>query len=223
MSKTKYLIPILILSLLCPLKIKAACTEEEKKEFKKIEDEYKITYEFDTETKDYNLFLYFPKTNLYSYAFTEEMFNKMELVENSTNVVKYPNVNSGNHEFYVVGKTSSCNEVLKTIEIKLPKYNKYSEDPLCNGIEEFVLCHPTYDKDIDYETFVSRVNSYKKKLEKEEQQKTDDIVEEDDAAKTIKYIKENLLQIIIIAVFVIVVIITTILTFNSIKKSRRLE
>ena len=53
MNRKKYLILTTMLSLLCINKTYAACTQQEINDFKKIEDEYKITYKFDKETKTY--------------------------------------------------------------------------------------------------------------------------------------------------------------------------
>ena len=44
MNKTKYFVLLTTISLLCPLKINAACTEEEIKQFKEAEEKYKVTY-----------------------------------------------------------------------------------------------------------------------------------------------------------------------------------
>ena len=121
--------------------------------------------------------------------------------------------------------TETCDDVLKTTILKLPKYNKYSEDPLCEGIEEFDLCNSTYDKEIDYDTFVSRVETYKRTKNKNENINNDnDTGNNNKLLNNMKtYIEENLIQIIIVTVFIILVVITTIITAKSIRKSRRLE
>ena len=99
-------------------------------------------------------------------------------------------------------------------------YNKLSEDPLCEGNEDFVLCNPSYDKEIDYDTFVSRLNTYKKNKGNNPSSSSNSVKEEN---AIITYIKNNLVSIITITIFIILVIITIILTAKSIKKSRRLE
>ena len=45
----------------------ASCTQEELNEFKKIENEYKVTYEFNKDTKDYTMTLYSPLPYKYNY------------------------------------------------------------------------------------------------------------------------------------------------------------
>lgn len=200
----------------------AACTKEDYDAFKKVEDEYTVKYSFNKETKDYIVTFYGTMFDKYGYT-TPEKMNLEKLVTSTNTSFAYSGIKSGEYVIEVLGYTEECQETLKTITLKLPKYNSLSEDPLCEGIEEFVLCQPTYDKDIDYETFVSRVNTYKKTKEKE----PEEIIEEPEETKPIEelleYIKNNLFQIIVITVFIILLIITTIITAKSIRKSRRLE
>lgn len=220
MIKNKLLF-IALLSLFIPSTIYADCTKEEINNFKKIEDDYKITYEFNKDTKLYTLTFYSPEPDIYDYTSPDSnTFLNCEVINNNT--VKCSNIQSDEYNFEIIGMTDSCDITLKKIKITLPKYNTYSEDPLCEGIEEFVLCQPTYDKDIDYETFVSRVNSYKKNhpVKEDIDEKKEEPKEQN---KIIKYIQDNLFQIIIMIVFITLVIMTIILTAKSIKKSRRLE
>ena len=123
------------------------------------------------------------------------------------------------YDIYIIGQTEQFDDILKAITLNLP-YNSLSEDPICEGIEEFVLCQPTYSKEIDYDTFVSRVNTYKKSKVTQSSSNNNNSNKENEL---ITYIKENLLTIITISIFIILVIITIILTARSIKKSRRLE
>ena len=217
MKKRKYFILTAILFLSCIPKTYATCTQEEINEFKKVEDDYKVTYEFNHDTKDYNVTFHTPLINKFDYEiYTNIKLNCQKL--NEIEVECY-NIPINEYELSIVGTSDSCNDVLKKLTLKLPEYNIYSDDPLCEGIEEFYLCQPTYEKKVDRETFESRVNTYKNSNKKEETEKNETLEEN----KISEYIKENLIQIIIIIVFIILVIITIILTANSIRKSRRLE
>ena len=224
MKKNKYLLIITLLSLLYPIKTHAECTKEEIDYFKQIESKYKVTYEFNKSTKDYTLTYHIANPEKYDYAITSGItedilveFNKI-----NDNVIEVNKIPPGNYTIEVMGITETCNDTLKKINLKLPNYNKYSEDPLCEGIEEFVLCQPTYDKEIDYETFSSRVATYKKNLKQNET--TDDIDEiTEEENKIITYLKNNMFQVITVSIFIILIIITIILTASSVKKSRRLE
>lgn len=224
MKKKKYIALTLMLSLFCITKTHASCTQEEKIEFNKIEDEYKIVQEINKENKTYTLKLIRTNPNMYDYVF----YISGELICNDINetTAECYNFTPGTYRIEIKGQTNTCNDVLKEISLKLPKYNEYSENPLCEGIEEFVLCQPTYEKEIDYETFVSRVNTYKKtKQEKIENEIKQQSPQNDNKIinNIISYVKENLIQIIIITIFIVLLIISIVVTINQAKKSRRLE
>lgn len=223
MKTIKYLIYTIMLLLLCISNTYAACTEEEIKEFKKIEDQYTVKYEFDKTSKTYTIYFNTYQPDKYRFQIYSE--KKIECTKLDENISKCINFPPEEYDVEIYGVTSTCKDVLKTITLDLPQYNKYSDDPLCEGIEEFVLCNPTYKKEIDYETFVSRVETYKKTKEKQEKLENNDNQNENNnfLDKILDYVKNNLVQIIIIVVFVILLIITTIITAKSIRKSRRLE
>ena len=223
MIKNKIILLMISLSLFMPSTIYADCTKEEIDNFKKIEDEYKVTYEFDKDSKTYTVYLTNPNTSKYTFSgsiFDES--NSVSLTEDKK--TKIEKVKAGNYNVKILIANDTCEVVLKEISLELPKYNQYYNDPLCEGIEEFVLCQQTYNKDIDRETFISRVEAYKKsKKEKEEKENNSKNKEEKKDNEILKYVEENWFKIAIIVVFIIMVIITIILTAKSIRKSRRLE
>ena len=222
MNRKKIIISTLILSLFSINQVYASCTKEELEEFKKIEKEYKVTYEFNKATKDYTVTFNSPKTGIYDYIFRIDENKICKDIDELGIKTECYNISPGEYEIEIIAKTENCNDVLKKTTLKLPQYNNFSDDPLCIGIEEFYLCKSTYDKKIDYETFVSRVNTYKKtkenkdenQIEKHENTKNEEIK---------KFIENNITKIIIITIFLILLIITMIVTIKSIRKSRRLE
>lgn len=218
MKKYTYLITTLIFFLL-PIFTYADCTETEIDHFKRIESNYRIESTLDKETGYYKLTLYNPEPEKYTYEINS-INNYIVCNISKTSDTECNYIPPASYSINVVGNTDTCNTTLKRTFLRLNPYNKYSEDPLCEGIEEFVLCQETYDKEIDYETFVSRVNIYKEqKTTKQEEQKQPII----DVDKIKEYVEDNLFEVIIIAIFVILVIVTVIITIKSYKKSRRLE
>ena len=223
MNKTKYLLTTLSLFIMLPSITYAECTKEEINHFKEIEDDYKVSYEFNKETKDYNITFTMPYEEIYSFSYKRSKTGDYDAeIENDILTIKEYGYQPGEMIVEIIGSSETCNSTLKTIRLKLAKYNSYSEDPLCSGIEEFVLCQPTYEKEIDYDTFVSRVNTYKKARNINDS-KIDENDNNSHILTILNFIKANLFNIIIISAFIIITITTVIISVKSVKKSRRLE
>ena len=221
MNRKKYITLTLMLSLLCTNKVYAACTQEEINEFKSIEDEYKIEPQLNMETKKYSVKFIRTKPDKYEYRIYFKGNLGCDDTDEITSICS--EFNPGTYKLEIIGMSESCNDVLKFISLQLDPYNKHSESPLCEGIEEFVLCQKTYYKELSEEEFESRVNTYKRtqqeKINNEKEQEKNKEINK----QIISYIKEYLMQIIIVVVFIILIITTAIVTAKSIKKSRRLE
>ena len=197
--------------------IYAECTNEDFNNFKKISDEYKLTYEYNQETKLYDITFYDPAPEKYTFVINGAADGEFKIKDK--NNYTYVGISPGDYKITIKGITDACQDVFKTINLNLPKYNKYSEDPLCKGNEEFVLCQPTYDKDIDYDTFKERLEVYKKT-------KTENNAKNNNTKKeniVINYIKNNIVQVSLIAISLVLVIIIIISIAKRQKKSRRLE
>ena len=228
MKKKRYIALILILSLFYVDNVYASCTEDKIKEFNKVKNEYKIITEYDNKTQTYNMMIETANNSNFGYVFTIDYSYSCEKVSNT--LTKCTGLKPGTTFIgRVIGLTNQCNDLLKEEEIKLIRNNKYYGDPLCEGIEEFVLCQEMYDKEIERETFEDRIEKYKETKEEkieEEKQKNEQMTEkniENIINKTTEYIKENLIQVIIVLIFIILTTITAIILIKSAKQSRRLE
>lgn len=224
MNKKKYIILTLILSLFNIKNVYAECTQEELDEFAKVEDQYNITYEYDIASKTYTLIAKRTLPDKYDFYILMERYGDTSCEEQNETITKCFNIPPGQElEIKIVGQTSSCDKTFKEYTMVLPKTNEYYDDPLCEGIEEFYLCQPTIEKDIDYETFLSRTKTYIKTKQKKELASSN----ENDNNQNIKKIKDYILnhktQIIVIILFIILVTISSITAYRSIKKRRRLE
>ena len=223
MIKKRYIVLTLVLSLIGINKSYAACTQDQLDAFKLVEKEYKVTYELNRSTNDYTVNLYEDENDKYEYVFDENLVkDRMLSIINNSIVIE--NVPFGEYTLEIKSKEQNCNETLKTITIKLPRYNQYSEDPLCDGIEEFYLCQETYEKVVDRETFESRVKTYKKTKEQQNEERPTEPEEESNKLnELLLYTQNHLIEVIIVVMFIILVIITTIVTIKQSRKSRRLE
>ena len=218
----KKIITIILVSLIINTNIiYAECTTEEQEYYKSIEDKYQTTYVFDKESRTYTMTLTYGDMSAFSYI-TENAAIENANTEVFDDRVVISNLVPGQYIISVEGVTDSCNDVFKTEEITLPEYNQYAYDPVCEGIEEFVLCSPTYDKELDYDTFISRVNSYKKN--KANQDKTDNNTEEKPTIK--EWIKDNYMYFIYAIIGIVVLLIIALIIkviYNHERKRRRLE
>ena len=76
-----------------------------------------------------------------------------------------------NIKYKILSKNAACSdELLITQYIKLPVYNKYSTDPLCDGLDNYNLCYTFIDTNLTYDEFKEMVEAYRtKKPEKQEE------------------------------------------------------
>lgn len=201
--------------------IYAECTTKDKEYYESIKDKYNISYEFDKDTKAYKLYLTYGDISTFTYyAIGDGIDNSGSYMDENKIVID--NLIPGNYAIYVIGASESCSDTFREEAIALPQYNEYSFDPICEGIEEFVLCSPTYDKEIDYDTFISRVNSYKKNKSAKDS-KTDNKTEKITITEWIKNNSKYIIYGLIgIAVIIIMIIIIKII-YNRERKRRRLE
>ncbi len=201
--------------------IYAECSTKDTEYFKNIEDKYQITYNFDKESRKYILTLTYEDIDLFTYEIVGDGMDEATLETQDKKLI-INNLPSGDYTIYIVGNTNSCSDIFKKEELTLPKYNQYAYDEACNGIEEFVLCSPTYDKELDYKTFISRVNSYKKS---KENIKTIDS-EEDEENTLLEWLKYNYIYIIYIVIGIVILSIIALiikLIYKHERKRRRLE
>jgi len=201
-----------------------SCKMDIIKEFANVENSYKVSYRYNIEKQSYTLILNYHKDKNFEYKIYDKEDIECEQINKTTK--ECHNFQPGKYGYEIYGENENCLQVVKVLEVEIKKLSNYSTDPICNGIEEFVLCQEDYYKEIDYETFISRANTYKrtkqKKQQKEEIEKQQNQNKKQQAKIKI-YIEENLSQIIITGVFIILVIITIIVTIRTEKKSRRLE
>lgn len=221
MNKIRTLL-FLSLFILLPNVVYASCTKDELNYFKRVEDNYKVEYKFDKNTKTYDLYLHSPERKKYTFdinGYEDKITSIYE--ENGVVITNLSNIAPGTIKIKIIGNTTTCDSILKTYDLELAPYNYYSEDPLCEGVEEFYLCQPTYGKEIDYDTFVSRIEIYKKNHTVTDEKTDDNRFYYTDLI--INFLKENMFEIIASIIFIIVLTVTIVLTAKSIRKRRRLE
>ena len=224
----KILFTLLLVTI--PFYVYADC-ESDKKEFERIESQFKVSYEYNANNDSFTITLYNPQYNKYSYLFYDfEAYEKDINTNGATKTIKIKGYKKTEFKYWI-SKEKNCKS-LKNETITLKKPNKYANSDLCDGYEDFVLCQEDYEKEIDQETFESRLETYKQSLEKEkeieiqekeEKKEKEKITFSQIIDKIIDFIEENLTTIIIVIVFLIILTVSTILMVKSYIKSRRLE
>ena len=134
MKNIKYSFFSIIVFLLTLPNVYASCSQAEINDFKKVEDEYTIKYKFDKDSKSYILTFYYNDLDKYTYSWGEDLTD-LQYLEEKEKSFKMKTKKTGEYKIEVVSVNEECDEPLKTISVNLPEYNKYADDPLCDGIE----------------------------------------------------------------------------------------
>ncbi len=119
---------------------------------------------------------------------TENMYVEVTNdLNDEVKVYRYSDTSDGNFSFnwenvknlvtitfkvYASSVTGCEGFLLKTITLKLPRYNDYSLYSVCNNFSDYYLCQKfvTYE-DVDYGSFMTKMRSMvEKKMEKEQEQ-----------------------------------------------------
>ena len=186
MKNIKYIFFTLLTFVINIFSVYASCTNEEVNLLKDLADDIKITYKHKGIIENEEIVLYnqFDVTvkNMNDDLYILFRSGSEQLIPN--NGVINTELSSGKWYFDIYSK--KCDVKIDQIVFSLPKFNLYSLDPLCNGIDgnDFPLCGKYYEYDVDYDNFVERVNHYRimHKIKDESSDKKD--------------VDDNLLQII---------------------------
>ena len=195
--------------------VNADCDNDRINELKNLAKNVEITYELDENKSEEELKAYDPDsiaggvvkiiiTGLTEgLSITDEVANVTYNYDDTDNgIIVIYNVTNGSRTFKVY--STECDKKVRTLFIKIPTYNKYSLDPLCQNIpkEELSVCNTWYESTISYDEFKKKVENYnalKNPIEPEvKKNKFDEIIE---------LLKKNYLYIVITIVLLIVMVI----------------
>lgn len=163
MRSVKYLIFTLLISFISIFHVYASCTDEEISSLKELVKDIKITYKHLGKVEDevgiyYNRFEVNVKNvpdDFYILAISDTY--KLQPKEGIITEI----FNNGTWDFNIY--SNKCNEKISEIKVFIPKFNTYSLDPLCEGIDgqDFPLCGKYYEYDVSYNDFEKRVKHYR--------------------------------------------------------------
>lgn len=229
MKKLVRLLLLNILLIIVPTIAYADCESE----FKEVESEFSISYEYNTSNKSYTITLVNPDYNKYSFVFnnTEEIENANMSVDGTKLTAVISNYKGESYPYKISGVVNECaGIILKNEVFVLKKVNKYADSPLCEGNEEFVLCQKDYGKEIDEATFESRIKQYEKAKEAGDTVIDDDIPSKNKDEPTtstiqsiIKIVKEHKWIVGVAIGVLIIIILSVVLIVKREMKRRRLK
>ncbi len=162
MNKCKYLVMAFLLTLFINISfVKADCTNEEIAKLKDEAGKIKVTYEHLGRVDLYDDILY----NLFNVEITNvpnDFYIKVydDIIYKPVNGKVEKKLSTGKWEIRIY--SNKCEKQIDKINLKLPTFNMYSLDPLCEGIDgrDFPLCGKYYEPRVSYADFEKRVKSY---------------------------------------------------------------
>lgn len=219
MKKKLLFIFIIILSSITI--VNADCTKEEISSLQKEARKIKITYKHLGGVEGIDGGIYYNSFSVNIKNIPDDFYvildgvNRKYIPENNT---VFDTLDNGKWTFSFY--SNSCNSKISTIAVKLPRFNTYSLDPLCEGIDgnEFQLCGKYYEYNVSYDDFKLRVENYRKthKIIKEEEKKEEKSIEEI-LSNILSFIQKYKLYFIAVAVLFIIVVVVLII----IRKNRK--
>lgn len=221
MKNIKYMLITIIFLFINIFYVNASCTSEEIQELKDLAKDIKITYKhkgkvITDEGVFYNLFDIKVK-NIDNDMYVSVDNGNMILNPVESEIVETFNNGTWNFDVY----SNKCEEKINTIKVYIPRFNVYSLDPLCEGIDgdDFALCGKYYEYDVKYDNFVARVKHYRATYKIDDSKEVEK--EENRVEMVFNYILEFIvkykLYIIISAVVILITIVITII----IKKNKK--
>lgn len=225
MKKNKYILFTFLILSLSILSVNAECTKEDLLSEQEKANNIKITYSHLGEvikedgSKVYNEFLVTAKNVEEGQYIHLTPFTNNEFIEKDNTI--QITLTSGKWEYNIY--SSKCDEIIKTINVKLPRFNTYSLDPLCKDIDsdDFPLCSKYLEYEVNRETFERKITEYKKThANKEPEEVKDNFSIKDIINKVLEFVSEY--NLFIAGFLLIILIILLVIIVNKRKKKRNI-
>ena len=173
MRKLLIVITILFSFLVLKTDVNAACSYTRTANLKKIASNVDVSYTYTIVDNKATFDIRFANltNDIYLYdSQNNKIYNQNGeiLLQNFADGTKY--------RFFIKSNDTDCkDEVLSTKYVTLPKYNRFYGDPLCEGIESYVLCQRWGSFNISsYTDYINQLRKYKASLVKEKEIETEE-------------------------------------------------
>lgn len=225
MKKVKYILFTSLILSLSIMSVNADCTKQDLAVEQDKANNIKITYKHLGEvtkedgSKVYNEFLVTTKNVEEGQYIHLTPFTNNEFIEKDNTI--QITLTSGKWEYNIY--SSKCDEIIKTINVKLPRFNTYSLDPLCKDIDgdDFPLCSKYLEYEVNRETFERKIDEYKKTHTiKEPEEVKGNFNIKDIINKALEFVSKY--NLFIVGFLLIVLIILLVIIVNKRKKKRNI-
>ena len=134
---------------------------------------------------------------------------------NGTITFIYRDLNYKQEQFNIIANSSTCSgTVLRTVDVVIPDYNEFSNNPICSELPDFMYCKPMIYANVDftYKDFVDYSSEYK-----------ESITQKKNATEESNPIIDFLLKYWIFFIIGIAVIVITLLIVKKIKRNNEIN
>ena len=154
----------LLVMLLVPLKVSGACTVDDKMRYSSLATNITTSYEY--KEQDGSVLFDITIHNVHRDLVVVDDLTKKRYESNNNGLNNFTitNLKDGyNYSFKVYAKSGDCSyRLFNTLYVTTPKFNKYYNDPICEGASDYLLCQKwTETGNITYEEFKTSVDEYK--------------------------------------------------------------
>lgn len=202
----KKIIFSIFLSIIMIPSIKASCTDDEMIKLSKLANNINVKEFYNKNNQSFSV-----KISNISREFVisyngEEYFEDIEF--------QIDNVSSGSNKFIIYAQDKTCtSDSLVTKYINLPYENPYYDKDECIGLEDYTYCERWINSKISYETWYSKVKSYKEN--KKEEIKNENIVNESNVDKIKRFLTNLYVNYYFIILPVIIIILGVVIYIRN--------
>ena len=167
--KRRYALFLLITLFVLPSKIKAICNDSEVSLMQQYSKD--VTYNYTYVEKNDNVTFDITFTNLKNILSIKNPLDNNYYTD--YNEVTFKGLQPNKEYTFEIHSTGLCpTTAIKTLYIKMPGYNKYYKDKICEGLDDFKYCQKWINLPFGYDRLKSEIDNYKKKQEKQEEKNT---------------------------------------------------
>ncbi|MFV0250358.1 MAG: hypothetical protein ACK5HP_04945 [Bacilli bacterium] len=166
-SKTRFII-LLFLILVIPINIKAAvCSNNDKVRLASLASNVEFSYNYEEQNDD--VIFSITINNIHEDLIIKDVKHNKIYNYQGNEIILYNFEDGLSYAFEFYSEYNFCGGIkINNKYVNLPSFNKYYNDSVCIGIENYKYCKKWQKITLNYEEFVSNVEQYNASLIKEE-------------------------------------------------------